>query len=75
MFGIWDGHKQEVGTRISSRPEMLSLERPACKFRPWLVSGSLDFILGGFPPLPDKSGSQCLNNMVYAKHLLSIRKS
>lgn len=57
---------------------MLSLERRAYKFRHWLVPGSLDFILEGFPPLPDENGSLCLNhlyNVVYAKHLLSIRKS
>lgn len=42
---------------------MLSLERCAYKFRHWLVPGSLDFILEGFPSLPDENGSLCLNHL------------
>lgn len=53
--------------RLIAGLRMLSLERPASNFRPWLVSGSLDFILGAFPPLPDKSGSLCLN-CLYKQH-------
>lgn len=49
--------KDGVQKRInSSRPETTVLRELPCKVGPWLASWEL-----GFPPLPDKNGSLCLN--------------
>lgn len=52
------------------------LARPDLKVSPCSPSGNC--VSGGLPPFPEKSGLLCLNcinNMVYAEHLLSLWES